>query len=148
MLTFLTIEWVGSTLKNPFENRPNDTPMSSICRTVERDLRSMLEEEEIPEPLAAVDVGADLAVDLGGREVEAHLLDGERGDPPSPRRALELQVEPMHAPWLPGSAGEAGEDFLGPLGFDLLGIDITPLDPATGGDAAGCALTPVPPTRP
>ena len=31
-------------LQDPFENKPTDTPMISIARTIERDLRQMLRE--------------------------------------------------------------------------------------------------------
>ena len=51
MLGFLIIESVGAELRNPFEGAPNDTPMTALCRTIERDLRQNLGEERIPPPL-------------------------------------------------------------------------------------------------
>lgn len=51
---FNTMEVVGDTSENPFENAINDIPMTSICRTIEIDLREMLEEESIPAPITAV----------------------------------------------------------------------------------------------
>jgi putative membrane protein len=46
---FLTMEIVGDNSEDPFENFVNDVPMTALCRTIERDLRDMLEEENIPE---------------------------------------------------------------------------------------------------
>ena len=51
MLAFLITERLGAELKNPFENRPNDTPMTAICRTIEIGLLQQLGEEEVPPPL-------------------------------------------------------------------------------------------------
>ena len=52
---FITMEKVGDTSENPFEGSMNDIPMSTICRNIEIDLRSLLDERELPEPLQAVD---------------------------------------------------------------------------------------------
>lgn len=41
-------------IENPFENTFNDTPMNSICRTVENNLRQMLGEKELPKAVEAV----------------------------------------------------------------------------------------------
>lgn len=51
MLVFVITERLGTDLKNPFENKPNDTPMSALCRTIEIDLRQQLGETLVPEPL-------------------------------------------------------------------------------------------------
>ncbi|WP_400193540.1 bestrophin family protein [Hymenobacter sp. B81] len=45
---FNTIEAVGHTSENPFENQMNDVPMTALCRTIEIDLREMLGETELP----------------------------------------------------------------------------------------------------
>ena len=55
MLGFVLIERLGAELKNPFENAPNDTPMTALSRTIERDLRQTLGEEELPPPIEPVD---------------------------------------------------------------------------------------------
>jgi putative membrane protein len=55
MLAFIITERLGSELRNPFEGRPNDTPMTAICRTIEIDLRQQLGEEDVPPPIEAVD---------------------------------------------------------------------------------------------
>ncbi|HLF98512.1 MAG TPA: bestrophin family ion channel [Methylococcaceae bacterium] len=52
---FVTIERLGSELRDPFENQPNDTPMSALCRTIEIELRQQLGEAEVPPPLQPVD---------------------------------------------------------------------------------------------
>lgn len=50
MLIFIVTERLGADLKNPFENLPNDTPMTALCRTIEIDLRQQLGETNVPAP--------------------------------------------------------------------------------------------------
>ena len=45
---FLTMEKIGEATENPFEGTPNDIPMAALCRTIEIDLREMLDEKEVP----------------------------------------------------------------------------------------------------
>jgi putative membrane protein len=45
---FNTMEIVGTTSENPFENAINDVPITALCRTVEIDLREMLKETDLP----------------------------------------------------------------------------------------------------
>jgi ion channel-forming bestrophin family protein len=52
---FYSLEGVGRANEDPFENRPQDTPMSALCRTIEINLREQLGEKELPPPLQAVD---------------------------------------------------------------------------------------------
>ena len=52
---FNTIEIVGHTSENPFENEMNDVPMTAICRTIEIDLRELLGETDLPPKLAPID---------------------------------------------------------------------------------------------
>lgn len=47
---YTTMEIVGDTSEDPFENYVNDVPMSAICRTIEIDLRQFLG-EKAPAPL-------------------------------------------------------------------------------------------------
>jgi len=49
-----TMVKVGDSTENPFEGGANDIPMATISRTIEIDLRDMLDEKEIPEPVQAV----------------------------------------------------------------------------------------------
>jgi len=51
---FLALEQISRSLKDPFENDISDTPMTAICRTIEIDLRQMLEETDIPKPVEPV----------------------------------------------------------------------------------------------
>lgn len=51
---FNTMEVVGDTSENPFENAINDIPMTAICRTIEIDLREMLDESDIPAPITPI----------------------------------------------------------------------------------------------
>lgn len=52
---FNTMEKVGDTSENPFENGINDVPMTAICRTIEIDLKEMLGETDIPEKIKPVE---------------------------------------------------------------------------------------------
>jgi len=52
---FATMEIVGDSSEDPFENFINDVPMLALSRTIERDLREMLGETEIPPSVQAVD---------------------------------------------------------------------------------------------
>lgn len=51
---FTSLEQVGESTENPFEGGANDIPMASLSRTIEIDLREMLEEIDLPEPVKAV----------------------------------------------------------------------------------------------
>ena len=51
---FLTMETVGDASEDPFENFINDVPMTALCRTIEIDLRQMMGEKDVPEPLQPV----------------------------------------------------------------------------------------------
>ena len=52
--SFLLIERVSVFLQDPFSNRPSDTPMLSLSRTIEINIKEMLGEQELPAPLAPV----------------------------------------------------------------------------------------------
>ena len=52
---FVTIELVGHISEDPFENRMNDVPMTALCRSIEIDLRQMLSETTLPQPVQPVD---------------------------------------------------------------------------------------------
>ncbi|MDM9631267.1 bestrophin family protein [Robiginitalea aurantiaca] len=49
---FITMDKVGSNSEDPFEGRFNDVAMTAICRTIEIDLKDMLDEESLPEKIA------------------------------------------------------------------------------------------------
>ena len=51
---FTSLEQVGESTENPFEGGANDIPMAALSRTIEIDLREMLEESELPEPVKPV----------------------------------------------------------------------------------------------
>lgn len=51
---FNTMEVVGDTSENPFENSINDIPLTAICRTIEIDLRDMLGESNLPQRVQPV----------------------------------------------------------------------------------------------
>ena len=48
------MEKVGESTENPFEGGVNDIPMAAISRTKEIDLRDMLDESDLPEPIKPV----------------------------------------------------------------------------------------------
>ncbi len=52
---FITMEVVGDSSEDPFENFINDVPMTALCRTIEIDLKDMLGEKNLPEKLKPVD---------------------------------------------------------------------------------------------
>ncbi|QLG45539.1 bestrophin family protein [Costertonia aggregata] len=52
---FTTMETIGDNSEDPFEGRINDVPMTALCRTIEIDLRDMLNEKDLPEPVAPKD---------------------------------------------------------------------------------------------
>lgn len=49
---FYTMEVVGDSSENPFENAINDIPMTAICRNIEIDLMQMLKDPNIPSKIA------------------------------------------------------------------------------------------------
>ncbi|AZQ43352.1 bestrophin family protein [Nonlabens ponticola] len=55
MWIFSTMEVVGDNSEDPFEGRINDVPMTALCRTIEIDLRDILDEKELPEPVEPKD---------------------------------------------------------------------------------------------
>lgn len=48
---FTCMERVGEATANPFEGSANDVPVTALCRTIEIDLRDMLDEKELPLPI-------------------------------------------------------------------------------------------------
>lgn len=51
---FNTMEKIGEATENPFEGGANDVPMTALTRTIEIDLREMLEETELPPALQPI----------------------------------------------------------------------------------------------
>jgi len=51
---FLALDQIGRNLEDPFENLPHDISLTAICRTIEINLKQMIGETEIPEPLTPV----------------------------------------------------------------------------------------------
>jgi putative membrane protein len=49
--TFFGLDALGDEIEEPFGVLPNDLALSSMCRTIEQDLRAALEEKDLPEPL-------------------------------------------------------------------------------------------------
>lgn len=52
--TFFGLDALGDEIEEPFGVLPNDLALSSMCRTIERDLRAALGEEHLPEPLLPI----------------------------------------------------------------------------------------------
>ncbi len=50
---FFLMEKIGDYSENPFEGTYNDVPISSISRTIEIDLREMIDDDNIPAPIAS-----------------------------------------------------------------------------------------------
>lgn len=51
---FTSLEQVGSSTENPFEGGANDIPITAMSRTIEIDLRDMLNEKNLPDALQPV----------------------------------------------------------------------------------------------
>ena len=49
------METVGDSSEDPFENFINDVPMTALCKTIEIDLREMLDETDLPDGIKPVD---------------------------------------------------------------------------------------------
>lgn len=47
---FLLLEKSATHMQDPFENRPTDTAMTAIARTIEINIKQLLNESEIPQP--------------------------------------------------------------------------------------------------
>ena len=52
---FVTMETIGDNSEDPFEGRINDVPMTALCRTIEIDLRDILDEDNLPENIKPKD---------------------------------------------------------------------------------------------
>ncbi len=49
---YTVVNETGAALENPFENTINDVPMTTLCNTIERDLRDMLGDTDLPPALS------------------------------------------------------------------------------------------------
>ena len=56
------MQQLGEELTNPFDNEPNDTPMTALCRVIERDLRPQLGEVDVPHMISWADTERDLTL--------------------------------------------------------------------------------------
>lgn len=52
---FSTMEGIGDSSEDPFERSMNDVPMNALSRTIEIDLRQMLQETDVPPKETAID---------------------------------------------------------------------------------------------
>lgn len=50
---YIMMELVGDYSENPFQSMTNDIPMMNLCRVIEIDLRQILEEENLPDPIVS-----------------------------------------------------------------------------------------------
>lgn len=51
-IPFFLLEKIAFQMQDPFENRPTDTSVTAIARTIETNIKQLLEEKELPAPLA------------------------------------------------------------------------------------------------
>ena len=51
---FHTLDSVGEASVNPFEGSPNDVPITQISRTIEIDMRDMLDEKDLPPAITPI----------------------------------------------------------------------------------------------
>jgi ion channel-forming bestrophin family protein len=52
---FFVLEKTATLLQDPFENKPTDTPMTTIATTIEINIKQLLKEGEIPKPIKPTD---------------------------------------------------------------------------------------------
>jgi len=50
---FFLLEKAAEHLQDPFENRPTDIPITAISRTIEINILTLIDEEDVPSPLQA-----------------------------------------------------------------------------------------------
>jgi putative membrane protein len=50
-MMFFFLEMLAHRLQDPFSNSPTDTPMTALSRTIEINIRQLLNEKEIPDPI-------------------------------------------------------------------------------------------------
>jgi putative membrane protein len=50
---FFLVERTARYMQDPFSNLPTDTPVTAIARTIEINLRELLEREDVPTPIPA-----------------------------------------------------------------------------------------------
>jgi putative membrane protein len=55
---FLLVEKMAVHLQDPFENKPTDTPTTTICRTIEKDLCQMLDDHKLYEDQPQVEMAS------------------------------------------------------------------------------------------
>lgn len=48
---FFLLEKSATHMQDPFSNKPTDTPMSAVSRTIEINIKQLLREEQLPEPM-------------------------------------------------------------------------------------------------
>lgn len=53
--TFFLIEKMAIHLEDPFEGRPTDTPVTAIARTIEKNLRQMISDKQMPKEIVLTD---------------------------------------------------------------------------------------------
>lgn len=53
--TFFLVEKTAYHMQDPFKDRPTDTSVTAIARTVEINIKQLLKEKNVPQPLAAKD---------------------------------------------------------------------------------------------
>ncbi len=51
-MIFFFLEKTAFIIQDPFMNRPSDTPVTSIARTIEINIKEIIEDENIPKPLS------------------------------------------------------------------------------------------------
>ena len=52
-IAFFLLEKSATYMQDPFENRPSDTAMTTISRTIEINIKQLLNDKNVPEPLPA-----------------------------------------------------------------------------------------------
>lgn len=54
-MIFFFLEKTAYMIQDPFRNRPSDTPVTSIARTIEINIKELINDENVPEPIKPID---------------------------------------------------------------------------------------------
>jgi putative membrane protein len=52
---FFLLERTATHLQDPFSNKPTDTAMTAIATTIEMNLRQLIKDQDIPQPMKSTD---------------------------------------------------------------------------------------------
>ena len=121
---FLTADKIGDWSENPFEGLANDVPIKNMARGIERDIRQMLDETDLPMTDVAFSSGFSslkrfntaMRETFGRTPSELRRIGRGRGRRDGLGRACErrwrLDPDPGGALWSRGAEADAGAELV------------------------------------